>query len=234
MAPMYRQLDPAKIIDTAFSIAQRVSERFPSSGLSEVAADMTGVAKEASIVAKDLGRPNLPLRIAVVVASLLFITVIALALIATRVDTRVNTVTELAQGIESSINDVLFAGVAIWFLASIEGRLKRRRAMKLLAQLRSLAHVIDMHQLSKDPDRVGKTYQATASSPTISMTPALLTRYLDYCSEMLAILSKLAALLVQDFDDATTLSAVNELEELASGLQRKVWQKIMIIDRVAR
>jgi hypothetical protein len=228
---MYRKLDPAKIVDTAFSIARRVAERFPGSGLSKVAVDLTSVAKDASSVAADLARPNAPLRLLVVVMSLLFITVIAVALLASDVDTRVRTATELAQGIESSINDLLFAGIAIWFLASIESRLKRRRALKLLAQLRSLAHVIDMHQLTKDPDRLGKTYQATPSSPAVPFTPALLTRYLDYCSEMLAILSKLSALLVQEFDDATTLAAVNEIEELTSGLQRKVWQKIMIADR---
>ena len=49
---------------------------------------------------------------------------------------------------------------------------------------------------------------------------------------MLAILGKLGALLVQDFDDTKTLSAVNDIEDLTSGLQRKIWQKIMIVDRV--
>lgn len=228
---MYRQLDPAKIIDTAFAIAQRVAERFPGSGLSGVAGDLTAVSKDAAVTAAELARPNVPLRIGVVVASLAFIAAIAVALVAIRVSTHVATATELAQGIESSINDVIFAGIAIWFLVSLESRLKRRRALKLLAQLRSLAHVIDMHQLTKDPGRLATSYETTKSSPTLTMTPAGLTRYLDYCSEMLAILSKLSALLVQDFDDATTLAAVNELEDLAGGIQRKVWQKIMIIGK---
>ena len=228
---MYRTLDPTKIVDTAFSIAQRVAERFPGSGLSKVAADLTAVAKDASAVAAGLGKPNVPLRIAVGAASVIFISLIAVAISAARVDTQVRTATELAQGIESAITDLFFAAVAIWFLTSIETRLKRRRALDLLAQLRSLAHVIDMHQLTKDPDRLGKTDQATPSSPPVPFTPALLKRYLDYCSEMLAILSKLSALLIQDFDDAATLSAVNEIEELTSGLQRKVWQKIMIADQ---
>jgi hypothetical protein len=228
---MYRQLDPAKIVDTAFVIAQRVAERFPKSGLSGVAVDLTAAAKDASSTAASLSRPNVPLRTAVIVLSLIFVASIAVALYAMRVSTHVATVTELAQGIESSINDVLFAGVAIWFLASIEGRIKRRRALQFLAQLRSLAHVIDMHQLTKDPGRLATSYESTQSSPTLNLTPAGLVRYLDYCSEMLAIISKLSALLVQDFEDPTTLAAVNELEELASGLQRKVWQKIMIVGK---
>ncbi|HUE38002.1 MAG TPA: hypothetical protein VMR29_00760, partial [Candidatus Binatia bacterium] len=58
-------------------------------------------------------------------------------------------------------------------------------------------------------------------------------RYLDYCSEMLSIVSKIAALYVQDLRDTLTLSAVDEVESLTAGLSRKVWQKIAIIDRDA-
>jgi hypothetical protein len=60
-----------------------------------------------------------------------------------------------------------------------------------------------------------------------------LSRYLDYCSEMLSLLSKSAALYIQDFDDPVTISTVNEIESLASGLSAKIWQKIMILDRSA-
>jgi hypothetical protein len=122
--------------------------------------------------------------------------------------------------------------VAIWFLFTLETRLKRRRALDLISELRSIAHVIDMHQLNKDPDRVSPEYEYTASSPKPALTSAQLSRYLDYCSEMLSIVGKLAALCVQDFDDPVTLAAVDELENLCSGLSRKVWQKIMILDRV--
>jgi hypothetical protein len=90
--------------------------------------------------------------------------------------------------------------------------------------------VIDMHQLTKDPERVLRTdWESTPSSPTETMSPFLLTRYLDYCSEMLSILGKVAALYVQDFDDEVALAAVNEIEALTTGLSRKIWQKIMIL-----
>lgn len=55
-------------------------------------------------------------------------------------------------------------------------------------------------------------------------------RYLDYCSEMLSLIGKLAAFYVQKFDDPVALAAVNEVEELTSGLSRKIWQKIMIVN----
>jgi len=88
-----------------------------------------------------------------------------------------------------------------------------------------------MHQLSKDPERLVGRGEDTESSPERHLNPFELTRYLDYSSELLALISKLGALLVQGFDDPVTLSAVNEIEELTSGMSRKIWQKITIVDR---
>jgi hypothetical protein len=62
------------------------------------------------------------------------------------------------------------------------------------------------------------------------MTRFELGRYLDYCTELLSLISKIAALYVQRFDDEVTLGAVNEVESLTSGLSKKIWQKIMILD----
>lgn len=229
---MFRTLQAEKIVDTTFVLAQRVAERLPNSGLSKVAAELAEASKDISRVAAEMKKPILPLRVFSVIVTAVFVVLIVIALISLKPDMRVAGVSDLAQGVESLINDIFFAGVAIWFFFTIEGRIKRKRALDKIAELRSLAHVIDMHQFTKDPDRMTRSYQATLSSPKIELTPALLTRYLDYCSEMLAILGKLGALLVQDFDDAQTLDAVNDIEDLTSGLQRKIWQKIMIIDRV--
>lgn len=229
---MYRTLQSDKIVDTAFVLAQRVSERFHGSGLAGVATELAEASKDISRLALDLGKPHLALRIASFVVATMFVALIGAAVVSMRPNMHVENASDLAQGIESLINDIFFAGIAIWFFFTIEVRIKRKRAHDLISQLRSLSHVIDMHQFTKDPSRLTQTYQATPSSPKVHLTPQLLTRYLDYCSEMLAILGKLAALLVQDFDDSRTLSAVNDIEELTSDMQRKIWQKIMIIDRV--
>jgi len=50
---------------------------------------------------------------------------------------------------------------------------------------------------------------------------------------MLSIVSKIAALYVQDLRDPLTLGAVDEVESRTAGLSRKVWQKIAILDRVS-
>jgi hypothetical protein len=62
------------------------------------------------------------------------------------------------------------------------------------------------------------------------MTPFELNRYLDYCSESLALISKIAALYVQDFQDPVLLDAVDDVEDLTAGFSRKIWQKITILE----
>ena len=127
---------------------------------------------------------------------------------------------------------IFFAVLVPFFLGSLEMRFKRSLALRSLHALRSLAHVVDMHQLTKDPAVIlaGTSFRPTESSPARSMTPYQLTRYLEYCSEMLSLTSKLAAMHVQYFDDPVVLDAVNDIESLTQGLSNKVWQKIMILD----
>ena len=57
-------------------------------------------------------------------------------------------------------------------------------------------------------------------------------RYLHFCTELLAVVSKVGQLYVQDFPDATAQMAVDHFEGLATGLSSKIWQKLMILDRV--
>ena len=139
---------------------------------------------------------------------------------------------DLLEAIEAGINDLIFLGVLLFFLARWETRIKRRRALNALHALRAIAHVIDMHQLTKDPERVQGKPQIltpTPSSPPNELTPELLGRYLDYCSEMLSLTGKLAALHVQGFNDDIVLNSVNEIESLTTGLSSKIWQKLMIL-----
>ncbi|MGD8279204.1 MAG: hypothetical protein PVH00_14295, partial [Gemmatimonadota bacterium] len=83
---------------------------------------------------------------------------------------------------------------------------------------------------TKDPERLRASRPDTASSPVRDMTREQLGRYLDYCSELLSLTSKLAALYVQDFNDPVVLGAVSEVETLCGGLAGKIWQKITMLD----
>ena len=57
----------------------------------------------------------------------------------------------MMQGIEATVNLLIVVGAAVLFLTTLEGRWKRTAALADLYQLRSIVHVIDMHQLTKDP-----------------------------------------------------------------------------------
>src|SRR5207244_3214974 len=117
---------------------------------------------------------------------------------------------------------------------SWENRIKRRRALKAIHELRALAHIIDMHQLTKDPESYFAPKQGTAPNIKRPMTAFELNRYLDYCGEALALISKIAALYIQDFQDPVILDAVDDVEDLTAGFSRKIWQKITVLESLGR
>lgn len=231
----FRGLDPERIIATAEALRRRISERFPDSGLSRLALELHETACRTSATARQLAEPILWLRALTALCGVLAVTAFVGSLWFLQGTTRVfSSVAEFFQGLEAFLNEVVFVGLALLFLFTVENRIKRSRALKSLHQLRSLAHIVDMHQLTKDPERLAAPGGGcdTPSSPRRPLSPFELTRYLDYCTEMLALLSKLAALHVQHFNDPVTLGAVNDVENLSHGLSRTIWQKIVIIDRV--
>ncbi len=126
------------------------------------------------------------------------------------------------------------SGIAVFFLLTLEGRIKRRASLRGLHELRSIAHVVDMHQLTKDPEQfLSLPAAATTTSPARILTRFQMARYLDYCSELLSLTSKLAALHAQYLMDPVVLDAVNDVESLAGALSVKIWQKTMILDSIA-
>ena len=227
------QLDPQRIIDTMAALRQRIDERFPGSGLGRLALRMLDIAEHSAEKVAWVARPILPLRIAIgiVIAALIVLTVGAgLAL---ELPSGIPDFFELIQTLEAALNEVIILGLALFFLLTLENRIKRRRALRSLRELRAVAHIIDMHQLRKDPDQLSVVGMDNPSGPRSKLDRSGLSRYLDYCSEMLSLVSKMAALYAQSFDDPVVLSAVDEVESLTSGLSAKIWQKIMILDRMA-
>ncbi len=227
---MYRRLDGTHIVETLRRLEHRIGERFPDSGLSRVCADLLAAAMESMTRLALLRRPNVPLRVGswALIGAIAFMVVEALVHLplAPRWE-------EFATFLQTSqaIQNVVFLGLAVLFLANVETRIRRRRTLAAIHELRSIAHIVDMHQLTKDPDQVVADGSATPSSPERTMTRFELSRYLDYCAELLALTSKVAALYVQDFQDPVVLEAVNDVETLTTGLSSKIWQKIMILDR---
>lgn len=228
----YRRLDDAQIVATIARLRDRIEERFPGSGLGRVGGELLALAGEAADCISYLRRPHWPLRAAVAVVIFAIFAVLAVMAATVRLPTQVDRLADFVQAVEAAINDVVFLGIAVFFLVTAEGRLKRRRALASLHELRSVVHIVDMHQLTKDPERLLSPRSDTASSPVRTISTLELGRYLDYCSELHSLASKVAALFAQHFADPVVLAAVNEIEALANGYSNKVWQKITLLDRV--
>jgi len=236
---MYRHLSEKQILGTLNTLYHRIAERFPESGLARVARELISIAEETERNVEFLRRPFWPIRIAagISIVVLLLLLAIAVAVVIDRMTGPGSAATgaeggifEMLQGTEALINEIVLLGVAIWFVLSLESRYKRRQSLRAIHQLRSIAHIVDMHQLTKDPERLLSNQPDTASSPVRNMTREQLGRYLDYCSELLSVTSKLAALYVQNFADPVVLDTVSEVETLATGLSGKIWQKITLLD----
>lgn len=227
---MYRALEPAKIVASLETLEKRIDERFPAAGLARVCGELKAIAREHSAIAERIGRPNMLLRAGVL--ALFGGCLLLLSKVGGLIDfskTTADSVYTVLQGIEATMNILVLMGAAGLFLVTFEERLKRRRALAALNELRSIAHVIDMHQLTKDPTSVATSGPSTPSSPVRTMTPFQLSRYLDYCSEMLALTAKVAALYAQSFPDPVVGDAVNDLEQVTTNLSQKIWAKITIV-----
>lgn len=222
-------LQAEAIIKTIARLERRISDRFPESGLREVCGEFLMFAESCGENIIWISKPNMLLR-------LLSYCIIAIGLggilySITYVDLQIesNTLADFVTISEAIFNDIVLLGAAIYFLTSIELRVKRRKAIKSLNKLRAIAHVIDMHQLTKDPHYI-KVRANTKNSPERKMTKFELERYLNYCSEATSLVGKVAALYSQNLPDEVVVNSVKDIESLSTGLSRKIWQKLVILD----
>lgn len=229
---MYRTLAADEIIDTLARLEQRIGERFQGAGLARVCAELTEIARQTHQRSSEIARPNLWLRI--VVGVVLAAGAALLVFVGVKLWSSTKTSDDFygtLQGVDAGFNILVLMGAALFFLFSIEEKIKRRRALKALHELRSIIHVIDMHQLTKDPSTEASVNRPTTSSPKRSLAPYELARYLDYCSEMLSLTAKVAVLYAQSFPDPIVTEAVNDIERTSASLSQKIWQKINIMER---
>jgi hypothetical protein len=224
----YRNLSSDKIIETLTILGERINQRFPNAGLFGVCEELRQMAKQTSSRAEAIARPNIPLRAAIWL--LLGLAAAAIVWFVTKAVT-METSTELTnvmQGIDSGVSLLIVLGGASLYLSTLDSRLRRDKALKDLHEFRSIAHVIDMHQLTKDPSALGGP--RTSSSPERDMTRYELVRYLGYCSEMLSLGSKAAALYAEKIPDPAVIDAVGDIERLSTDLSQKIWQKITLVE----
>jgi hypothetical protein len=224
---MYRSLDPDQTIATLKTLGNRIEERFPRASLGKVCQELLAIAEETTGRIKWLSKQHAGIRLGVIIVVGVAVYLGWHVIGHVKVHRDGFSIEEL----DAATNATVLFGAALLFLITLESRLKRSRVLRAINELRAISHVIDMHQLTKDPSHVVVGVgERTASSPQRTLTAYQLTRYLDYCSEMLSLVGKLAALYAQSTSDSVVLQSVNDIETLTNGISRKIWQKIMILD----
>lgn len=222
-------LIPEEIRRTIERLHLRMKDRFPESNLANICQELHAIAKETPQTVQWIATPNYLLRF----GTYGFILVVVLALVESlrQLDLPAGGIdlADLVQLVDSALNSVVLIGAGIVFLMTLENRRKRNRVIHAVNRLRCIAHIVDMHQLTKDPDSIAERTFSTPHTPQRVLTQYELARYLDYCTEMLSLVSKTAFLYVQDYHDPVAAEAVNDLEDLTTGLSSKIWQKIMML-----
>jgi hypothetical protein len=229
----FSTLNSDHIVETLERLKVRVGERFPDASLNSVVTELIELGKRDRRRSARLARPYLLLRsgtLLAVGAAVFALVFVGRALYGwVDVEGGEADIFTVFEGVEAGLNIVILTAVAIFTMTRIEERLKRSLALDDLHELRSVAHVIDMHQLTKDPTALLRLGPRTSSSPSREMSDFELSRYLDYCAELLSLAGKIAALYAQSSRDPVVITAVNDIESLTSNMSAKIWQKIMIV-----
>lgn len=219
-------------------LIERIDYRLPGRSLGNTCRLLRTLAGNAVSKSIEVQKPNVALRITigVILATMIGVLIKIAGSYIHYLHIDSTDAFSMLEGIDAAISTIVYLGLIVLFVFSLETRLKRRKVLAAVQEMRALAHVIDMHQFSKDPERLVHreliVTEPGGQAQVDQLTPFLMGRYLDYCSEMLSLIGKVAALYAQNTQDAVVLAAVDEIETLTTGLSRKIWQKIMILDQV--
>jgi hypothetical protein len=228
----YRTLDPERLVEAARKLAGKVEASFPASGLGRLAEEVACLTRETVVRLTFIERPNWLLRIGV--GLLVLLTLLGPVIFSAMVQfsESVGSLGDFLEATDAGLQMLLLLGASIAFLVTLEGRIRRNRALAAIAEFRSMAHLVDMHQINKDPGIDHRPAPAGIDRRTVR-SDAQLALYLDHASDLLALIGKLAAYYGQHLRDRVVLDAVNEIETLTNGLSSKLWQKILMANEAS-
>ncbi|MFD2797309.1 hypothetical protein ACFS27_27370 [Promicromonospora vindobonensis] len=225
------KLEAVPVIETVRRLCDRIGARFPDRGIHRVAQELASLTEQVADTSAGSRRRSRLVRtgsramIGVVV--LVALVAFGFAVEAAFTEAPDNGLDWLPL-IESAVNDLVFVAIAVVVLHSLPERAQRSDLLAKLHRLRSLAHIIDMHQLTKEPESLRDAF-AGGTDGDVDLTPEQVEYYLEYCTELLSIVSKAAALCAEESQDEIVLSTVSTIETLTMSMSRKVWQKITVL-----
>ena len=218
------RLDPAKIILTAENLARRVSGRFPESTLAGLAADLAEIARETDERASLARKPDQLIRSAGWLAGILGL--LALWYFVGRIQTHLidskmefGTITDLFESADAGFNILVALAGALWFLVSLEARVKRKQALEHIGELLEFIQLIDVTQLYYTPELY--TSNVSPDSPKARFDHT----YLLFCNEMLGIIGNLAPLYTRGNMDDSVWRATSDVLMLANAIGGRLFAK---------
>lgn len=227
------RLEAEYVADTVGRLEARIRARFPDRRLGNTAAELGAAVPEihGGFEQSDARRRQVRIFSRTASALVVLVAVVGLVLALRDAVTRgTENSFDWVYLTESVVNDLVFTSIAVFFLWAMPERLERRTLLDLLHRLRSMAHVVDMHQLDKDPEQARADYHPTEVSPQRRIMDAEeLHHYFDYCSELVSLIAKTAALCAERTSDPVVLNTVSEIETLAAQMSQKIWQKISLL-----
>ena len=142
----FQQLDAEEVENTVEELKKRIEERFPHSSLAGVCYQLQSIAKHSRAKARAISEPLYGLRCFVAAFLACLVLVAAYTSSTLKMPEKEFGITDLVQLLDSALNDIVIIAAATFSLLTLEARIKRKRALRALHDLRSLAHIIDMHQ----------------------------------------------------------------------------------------
>src|SRR4051812_16140350 len=162
MPKTFLKLDADALIAAIRQLRERIAARFPQASLGKIAQTVLEVAEKAKSRAARIRRPNPFVRATVVLLVIGILggfVFIAMHLDYGSAEKDVKGASAFVQFLGAATQAVALLGGGAIFIVTLESRLKRARLIAAVHELRSLSHIIDMHQLTKCPDHYTKEWK---------------------------------------------------------------------------
>ena len=131
----------------------------------------------------------------------------------------------LFEATDAGFNLLVILAGALWFLITLEARLKRKRALGSIEELREFIHVIDLTQLYYTPELYKPDAANSQNAWGFDYT------YLLFCTQMIGVISNLAALYTRGAAGDSVLRAASDVEMLTNAVTTKLLSKVEIVRR---
>ena len=223
------RLDAPTVIATIDQLGGRIRARFADRGLPKAAAELRSAATEVTELGVHLRGRLRVLRWTARAASVLVALGMALVLVVAARDAdlsgSVRSVDWVAL-VESTIQTLVFGGLTLLF-PQCPPRPTGKAPPAATPASPPVPRARHRHApTDQDPERLRSDFEPTDATVAVDLTRAEMQHYLGYCSELLALVGKVAALCAEDSQDGLILETVSDIENLTNGMSRKIWQKI--------